>query len=109
MTTVLGNLLRIDREKRSGHQQAALVTRTNLIHLRPTSECPLPATVLLSMAGTEPHLLVERHLSGWVAWQNKFNEKERTEKRQFAVDFKQKLQSKQMEIQNLINGCDHEL
>ncbi|KAG6360331.1 hypothetical protein INS49_011388 [Diaporthe citri] len=50
-----------------------------------------------------------KYLSGWVAWQNKFNEKEKTEKRQFADDFKEKLQSKQMEIQNLINACNHEL
>ncbi|KAJ0125174.1 3 exoribonuclease family protein [Diaporthe amygdali] len=48
-------------------------------------------------------------LSGWVAWQNRFNEKERTEKRQFADEFTKKLQSKQAEIQNLITSCNNEL
>lgn len=79
------------------------------MHLRLTSECPLPATLSLEIAGAEPHLLIERHLSGWVAWQNKFNEKEKTEKRQFADDFKQKLHSKHVEIQALINACSQEL
>ena len=51
----------------------------------------------------------ERQFSGWVAWQTKFNEKEKTERRQFADEFKQKLQSEQAEIQGLINTCNHEL
>lgn len=110
MTMDRGGLLRIDRERRRlGRQQTASATKTKVIHLRATSKCPLPATVSLEIAGAEPHPLVERHLSGWVAWQNKFNEKEKTEKRQFADDFKQKLQSKQVEIQNLINASNHEL
>ncbi|KAI7779695.1 hypothetical protein LA080_000463 [Diaporthe eres] len=50
-----------------------------------------------------------KQLSGWVAWQNKFNERERTEKRQFADDFKQKLQSKHVEIQAVISACNREL
>lgn len=50
-----------------------------------------------------------RQFSGWVAWQTKFNEKEKTEKRQFADNFTQKLQSKQVEIQNLIATCNHEV
>lgn len=109
MTTVLGGLLRIDRERRRGRRQTASVTRTEVIHLRPTSECPSPMTISLEIAGAKLHLLVERQLSGWVAWQNKFNEKERTEKRQFADDFKQKLQSKHVEIQAVINACNREL
>ncbi|KAG8160462.1 hypothetical protein KVR01_009998 [Diaporthe batatas] len=50
-----------------------------------------------------------QHFSGWVAWQNKFNEKEKTEKRQFADDFQQKLESKQTEIQNLIHTSNRDL
>lgn len=50
-----------------------------------------------------------RQFSGWVAWQTKFNEKEKTEKRQFADNFTQKLQSKQAEMQNLIATCHHEV
>lgn len=50
-----------------------------------------------------------RHFSGWVAWQNKFNEKEKTEKRQFADDFKKKLETKQAEIQHLINTSNQDL
>jgi hypothetical protein len=46
---------------------------------------------------------------GWVAWQNKFNEKEKTEKRQFADDFKHKLEAKQAEIQDLINASTRDL
>lgn len=109
MTTLLGDLLRIDRERRRGRQQTASVTRTKVIHLRPTSEYHLPVTISLEIAGAKLHPLVKRHFSGWVAWQNKFNEKERTEKRQFADDFKQKLQSKQVEIQDLISVCNQEL
>ncbi|KAI3399164.1 hypothetical protein diail_7533 [Diaporthe ilicicola] len=48
-----------------------------------------------------------KQLSGWVAWQTKFSEKEKTEKRQFADDFTQKLESKQAEIQNLIATSTH--
>lgn len=66
-------------------------------------------TVLLNIAGTEPHLPIERHFSSWIAWQIKFNEKENDDKRQFADDFKQKLQSKQVKIQDLINACNREL
>ncbi|POS78457.1 hypothetical protein DHEL01_v203159 [Diaporthe helianthi] len=61
---------------------------------------------------TRTHGRAEGHSSrtnNWVAWQNKFNEKEKTEKRQFADDFKQKLESKQAEIQNLIHASNREL
>lgn len=69
----------------------------------------LPSTVLLDIARAEPRMPIGRHLSGWAAWQTKFNEKEKTEKLQFADDFKQKLQLKQREIQNLMNTRKQEL
>lgn len=50
-----------------------------------------------------------RHLSGWAAWQTKFNEKEKNEKLQFADNFKQRLQSKQREIHGLIDTRTQEL
>ncbi|KAL1877037.1 hypothetical protein Daus18300_002647 [Diaporthe australafricana] len=49
-----------------------------------------------------------KQFSSWVAWQTKFSEKEKTEKRQFADDFTQKLKSKQTKIQDLIATSKHE-
>lgn len=69
----------------------------------------LPSNVLLHIARAEPRMPLGRHLSGWAAWQSKFNEKEKNEKLQFADNFKQKLQSKQHEIQDLINTSHQEL
>lgn len=109
MMTVLGDLLKIDRESRPVLRQTASVATTKVIHLRPTSERPLRTTVLLKTEKTEPYMPVERHFSSWVAWQTKFNEKEKTEKRQFADDFKQKLQSQQAEIQDLVSAGNRKL
>lgn len=85
------------------------ITSATDIPLRPRSEYSITAIPFLRSSGADPHACARRQLSGWVAWQNRFNEKERTEKRQFANDFTKKLQSKQAEIQNLITSCNNEL
>lgn len=52
MTTVFGDLLKIDRESRLG---TASVTVTKVIHLRPPGKHPLPPTVLLKTRETGPY------------------------------------------------------
>lgn len=68
-----------------------------------------PSTVLLNVAKAESGMPLGRHLSGWAAWQTKFNEKEKNEKLHFADNFKQRLQSKQREIHGLIDTRTQEL
>jgi hypothetical protein len=51
MAKVLGDLLRIDLERRPGRPQRAPVTATKIIHPRPISEYHLPASLLSNYQG----------------------------------------------------------